>query len=129
MEEIITRFPHLGEQIFDQLKGKDLQKCREVEESWKIFIDRQKFPWIRVIKELLRQPDKDWKEVAKRSNVETVRNLASAVYDHYVGYKNDWETDSLDDEEDVDEEDMSEDQGNSFSKIKVMANKSDFIKR
>lgn len=84
MEEIITRFPHLGEQIFDQLTGEDLQRCREIEESWKIFIDSQKFPWIRAIKKHLKL-DKDWKEVVQRSNVEIVRNLASAVYDHYQG--------------------------------------------
>ena len=112
MEEIITRFPHLGEQIFDQLNRKNLQKCRKVEESWKIFIDRQKFPWIRVIKKHLKL-DKDWKEVVQRSNVEIVKNLASAVFDHFFGYgircddgENDQETVSLDDKEDV-----SEDQG------------------
>ena len=156
MEEIITRFPHLGEQIFDQLKGKDLQKCREVEESWKIFIDSQKSQWIRVIKKHLRQPDKDWKEVAKISNVETVRNLASAVYDHYVRYgiryddsKNDQETDSLDDEDDVDEEDdrdagtgqtgqaavwpgfpnpfLSEDQGNSLKGIDKCSSEAQYV--
>ena len=104
MEEIMSRFPHLGEQIFDQLNRKNLQKCRKVEESWKIFIDRQKFPWIRVIKKHLKL-DKDWKEVLQRSSVKIVKNLASAVYDHYVG--NDQETDSLDDKVDV-----AEDQGN-----------------
>ena len=114
MEEIITRFPHLGEQIFDQLNRKNLQKCRKVEESWKIFIDRQKFPWIRVIKKHLKL-DKDWKEVVQRSNVEIVKNLASAVYDHYVGFddgENNQETDSLDDKED-----MAEDQGNLLQDI------------
>jgi hypothetical protein len=84
MEEIIIRFPHLCEQIFDQLNGNDLQRCREIEESWKIFIDRQKFPWIRAIKKHLTL-DKDWKGVVQTSNVEIVRNLASAVYDHYQG--------------------------------------------
>ena len=59
MEEIFTRFPHLGEQIFDQLNRKDLTKCRKVEESWRIFINRQKFPWIRVIKKHLKL-DKDY---------------------------------------------------------------------
>ena len=84
MEEILTRFPHLGEQIFDQLNGEDLQKCREIEESWNIFIDRQKFPWIRAIQKHLKL-DKDWKKVVQTSDVEIVRNLASAVYDHYQG--------------------------------------------
>ena len=104
MEEIITRFPHLGEQIFEQLNRKDLKKCRKVKESWRIFIDRQNFPWIRVIKKRLKL-DKDWKEVLQRSSVKIVKNLASAVYDHYVGF-DDQETDSHDDKEDV-----TEDQG------------------
>ena len=40
--------------------------------------------------------------IAQKSNVEIVRNLASAVYDHYVGF----------DDGENDQETLAEDQGN-----------------
>ena len=39
MEELITRFAHIAEQIFPQLDNKSLANCREVAKSWQKFID------------------------------------------------------------------------------------------
>ena len=39
MEELITRFAHIAEQIFQQLDDKSLTNCREVAKSWQKFID------------------------------------------------------------------------------------------
>ena len=49
MEELITRFPHVAEQIFEQLNNISLTKCREVEKSWQTFIDDKNLPWIRIV--------------------------------------------------------------------------------
>ena len=43
MEEIILRFPHIGEQIFKLLDDKSLAESREVSRSWQKFINEEKF--------------------------------------------------------------------------------------
>ena len=52
MEEVLLRFSHLGEGIFDLLDEKTLQKCRKVGRTWKRFIEdpNQKLLWIQIIK-------------------------------------------------------------------------------
>ena len=42
MEEVLSRFPHIGEGIFKELNGKDFLKSMEVNRSWKYFIDNQR---------------------------------------------------------------------------------------
>lgn len=43
MEEVIARFPHLAEYIFNSLSNKTLADCREVNKAWKGFIDSERF--------------------------------------------------------------------------------------
>ena len=52
MEEVLLRFPHIGEKIFESLDEKSLESCRKVCKPWKNFIEdpNQKFKWIRIIK-------------------------------------------------------------------------------
>ena len=49
MAEILLRFSHLGEEIFDSLDNKNLVICRKVCRTWKSFIVDHKFFWVRVI--------------------------------------------------------------------------------
>ena len=49
MDNLILRFAHVVERIFVQLDDKSLAKCREVEKSWKKFIDERNYPWIRIV--------------------------------------------------------------------------------
>ena len=42
MEDILSRFIHIGEQIFEKLDSESLVKCRTVAKSWKIFISNGK---------------------------------------------------------------------------------------
>ena len=51
MEDIFLKFPHIGEQILEQIDNKSLTECREVNNLWMEYIDNQKLPWIRIIKE------------------------------------------------------------------------------
>lgn len=50
MEYLIEGFPHIAEQIFEQLDNKSLTKCREVNKVWKSFIDERNYSWIRIVK-------------------------------------------------------------------------------
>ena len=49
MRDLILRFPHVAEQIFQQLDNEDLAKSREVEKLWKKFIDERNYPWLRIV--------------------------------------------------------------------------------
>ena len=42
MEEVLSRFPHIGEGIFKELNGADFLKSMEINRSWKYFIDNQR---------------------------------------------------------------------------------------
>ena len=52
MDEVLQRFSHLGEIIFDLLDETNLENCKKVCRSWKNFIDdpNKKFLWIQTIK-------------------------------------------------------------------------------
>ena len=52
MENILCPFPHIFQQILDELDLKSLADCRLVEKSWLYFVDNSKSNWIRMIKEL-----------------------------------------------------------------------------
>ena len=49
MENVLLRFPHLGEAIFQKVDNKSLASCQIVSASWYRFIQYQKRPkWIRI---------------------------------------------------------------------------------
>ena len=50
MEHFTEAFPHIADQIFQQLDNKSLTNCREVSKSWLKFIDDRNISWIRIIK-------------------------------------------------------------------------------
>ena len=49
IEEIFARFPNLSERIFTRLDDRSLALCREVNKTWKGFVDIQRIYWIRKI--------------------------------------------------------------------------------
>jgi hypothetical protein len=83
MDNALLRFPHLGESIFEELDNESLAKSREVCDFWKIFIDDQKLPWIRMIKRHIKFLD-PWQELIKISSVETLQEMACTVHQYYI---------------------------------------------
>ena len=79
MEEIFSRFPHLGEAIMDELDNADLTKCRSVDRIWRSFIDNQKLQWMRIIFEWTAYNNQEWQEISRKLNVEMVKILAKTV--------------------------------------------------
>ena len=49
MRDFILRFPHLAENIFQQLDNESLAKSREVDKLWRKFIDERNYPWLRIV--------------------------------------------------------------------------------
>ena len=82
MEEVFLRFRHLGEQIFEQLDNKDLDKCSNVSKPWNEFTSALKLPWIRMIKEYV-ESSKTWHEFFQRSNIETLKVIAMTMPEHF----------------------------------------------
>ena len=60
MEEIVLRFPHLSDGIFNLLDNESLNKSKKVDRYWNIYIAKQKFYNIRIIKAILERCQQDW---------------------------------------------------------------------
>ena len=52
MEEVLVRFHQIGKRVFEELDNKSLAKCREVNKSWRGFINGEKTVPFRIIKSL-----------------------------------------------------------------------------
>ena len=50
MDKIMSRFPHLMEEIFHKLDDKGLVKYREVSRRLQEFVDKKEYPWLRIVK-------------------------------------------------------------------------------
>ena len=85
MEEVLVRFPHIGDQVFKQLDNEDLIKCRKISPSWNEFINNQKLPWIRMLKkyqcelEFNKRILEEWQKFVKSHNVATLQKIAIKV--------------------------------------------------
>ena len=86
MEEVLLRFQHIGEQIFDHLDNVNLTKCMEVNYTWKEFINNQKSSWIRIIEKYVTSlktelwlNSLEWHTFLKTSNVEILKEIACTI--------------------------------------------------
>ena len=55
IEEQMKIAPHVTEQIFDYLDIRCLVKCRAISKSWKLFIEKSRFSWVKMIKAIVQQ--------------------------------------------------------------------------
>ena len=46
MQDLMLKFPHLPEKIFQKLDSASLFNCREVSNSWQNIIDGRNYPWL-----------------------------------------------------------------------------------
>ena len=52
LTHVALRVPHVGKQILEYLDDKDLMNFRILSHFWKNFVDKQRFTWIRIIREI-----------------------------------------------------------------------------
>ena len=52
LTQVALRVPHVGKQILEYLDDKDLMNFRILSHFWKNFVDKQRFTWIRIIREI-----------------------------------------------------------------------------
>ena len=79
MEEVLMRFSHLGQDIFDSLNNENLIKCRKINKSWKIFIDNEKFSSKRIIKSFLKKSTKKFEMALKGATSEDTKCMANNI--------------------------------------------------
>ena len=87
MEEIILRFPHLSDKIFNLLDNKSLEKSRKVDRYWNVYIAKQKFYSIRIIKTTMERFQKvgpEWETLFVKSTTKTIRDLQKVVQLFYL---------------------------------------------
>ena len=60
MEDQIFRFPHIAQQIFEQLDDESLANCREADRDWQYFINYENFYKCKIQKLMLRYKKQSW---------------------------------------------------------------------
>ena len=81
IDETFTRFPHLFQNIFNDLDNNSLINCREVCQTWKSLIDCEKFVCLRRIQKYRGslEPLDQWNKVIKKTPVEFIKELCQLV--------------------------------------------------
>ena len=80
IEEILTRFPHIGEQIFANLNDQNLTKCREVCDSWRTFLDGEKLIWTRIIMSYIEDTNSwNWKKFLSTTSTPMLCKIARRI--------------------------------------------------
>ena len=80
MEEVLSRFPHLGEKIFEELDNQVLTNCRTICKSWKDFIDQNKVVQFRIVKKYTDCSEPTLKKFCSKANIETIANQSVIDY-------------------------------------------------
>ena len=79
MEEVLSRFGHLGRNIFEKLDDLTLMKCKEVTRPWNLFIDSMKIGALRVVKIKSNAPEEYIKKMLRRLNSDSAKEFADDV--------------------------------------------------
>lgn len=82
MEDLCKRFPHLSENILNQVNDQSLNNCKEISSELLQCLERGRFFWIRMIKKYqkdLKDFPKFWKPVVDKTPIEIVKQVAIAV--------------------------------------------------
>ena len=85
MQNLITRFPQLTEEIFGLLDYQTLVKCSEVNESWHNTAINQRLYWIQVICKYTNSKEeyhKQWMKATEKTPFDTLKRLAGLARDN-----------------------------------------------
>jgi len=77
IEEIIWRFPHLAEQIFQKLDVQSLRTSEEVNKIWQKFLFESKIVSIKLLKKYTQIPIAILKKKLQKQSFQTVQKLAN----------------------------------------------------
>ena len=81
LDEMMLRFPHLVQDVFEELDNKSLTNCRNVSRACCDFIDNEKFYWVRKIQDYVTMKNflQQWQKVLKNTSTENVKKIFVTV--------------------------------------------------
>ena len=85
MEDICLKFPHIFEQINEELNNKTLVKCKEASRALHSVVENQgarKYEWIRIIQSYLQVSNEfkeHWRNVFAKMSAENLNKFAKDV--------------------------------------------------
>ena len=85
LDEMMLRFPHIAQAVFEELDNKSLKKCRIASRTCCDFIDKQKFYWIRKIQNCvdMKKYQQQWNKVLKSTPTEDVKEMFEGLNIHW----------------------------------------------
>ena len=83
MEEVLSRFGHLGQNIYEKLDHLTLLKCKEVTRTWKTFIDFEKIVVLKVVEIKSNAPRVSIKKILHRLDSDSAKQFADDVCQIY----------------------------------------------
>ena len=84
MDEVLAKFPFIGQDIFNELDAQSLEESRNVSKVWRKFLDNNPLFWKRRIQKITQNQrifKRDWKMVTTKVSTDTLKKLAFAVED------------------------------------------------
>ena len=85
MQNLVSRFPQLTEEIFGFLNYQTLVKCREVNESWYNAVTNQRIYWLQIISKYTNSQEvyyKQWMKATEKTPFEILKKLAGLAQVH-----------------------------------------------
>ena len=80
INEVLTRFPHIGKQIFANLDDQNLTKCREVCDPWMTFLDNEKLIWTRMILSYIEETNSwNWQKFLSTTSTHILFKIARRI--------------------------------------------------
>ena len=93
MEEVLLRFPHIGEQVFEELGDQNLIQCLSVSRNWRNLLEDCKFLWIRMILGTSNPVNRvnyyKSKRMLKKSNSQDVKKMQIAALETLTNGRSD----------------------------------------
>ena len=76
MDEVLAKFPFIGQDIFNELDAQSLEESRNVSKFWRKFLDNNSIFWKRRIQKITQNQriyKKDWKLVTTKVSTDTLK--------------------------------------------------------
>ena len=89
MDQILTRFPVVGQDIFKHLDKKSLIKSQRVKKIWDKFLENNSLLWKRRIQKYSKYLvgfSKQWKMVTNKVSIKKLKKIAFAVEKFFKSY-------------------------------------------
>ena len=80
MEEVLARFPHLGQQIFEQLGSKTQTKCLQISREWQKFMKNENITTLRMIMDYTKCSKSKLKKLLCQNDLTTLAKDVGFVY-------------------------------------------------